>query len=197
MAQAPTTDAQNNSADNTDNSATDPMRVELLRLADQALGYMQNKANTTIVKPGKYSARVTTATEYTRNGQPVLILNFAAATQYQVDQANADIDAGLDAIEAGDSGAAITAFTNAGNRGLTTNVRIGRDYEPTVGEYVFVQIEERPIAAKVDPNTGEMIAATSGLFVTSVMAQPPVEPVAINVRASAADRMAKLAGKTA
>lgn len=170
------TEANKTSAD-TASSATPEMTLS--ELEDKVLGYLERKALNTIAQPGKYAVRVTNIRPGIVNtrGEMVTIINFSAITQYQLTQA-------YEAFAIGDLDA-------AGNYGLSSNARQGTsDFCPVAGEYVFVQIEERPTKAGPDKN-GVMREASTGLFVVAVTPQPPVAAVATDVRAQIMARRAE------
>jgi hypothetical protein len=187
MSAANTNITEEQKANATSDVASQAPELTLSEQEDRTLGYIERKALNTITRPGKYSVRVSNTREGITNtrGELVTIINFAAITQYQLEQAYEAFGLGM--------------LEEAGNYGLSSNARVGtNDFCPSPGEHVFVQIEERPTKAGVD-KFGVMQEASVGLFVTSVTPQPPVAAVASNVREQImlrrAEAAAKLAGK--
>lgn len=84
----------------------------------------------------RYALKVTGATPYVNKaGTPVMIINFAAMTQYHMDAAKTLIAQG--------------ELNKAGNQVVTASPRIGKDYIPTKGEIVDVVFDEVTTASGV------------------------------------------------
>lgn len=122
-----------------------------------------------IAAPGKYSVKVTSVTPYTDDaGNSRHICNFAAMTPAHI--------SGWENTESGEQVQGVKQLLAAGNYddacnlNLSSGQRPGRDYIPSKGEVVDIEVE------RITTSNG-----VAGLFVTSVVGRKAEQATNVNV----------------
>ena len=133
----------------------DTLEKEVSQLTkDQFLAYTKNRKM--LAKADKYALKVRSVNEYLRpDGTLVAIVNFDAITPYHMEVIKEHIAEGN--------------LQEASNTVFTGSVRVGKDYVPTKGELVNVEVVD-----------GQTKAGDAALFCGGITPRPVAEASAVD-----------------